>query len=435
MLKVINRDVDKDARGFYEKGYFYIETQYDRDELLALLTKSYTPAPFIPIWSKFLFSASYMEKLDRAKNQHPHYYKKVLRAKIGIEKWLEENGFEVEDIKGDVLINLFHDAEKIIEDKDVIDYLKTAGVPYTIQSGHSTYKKLWFSPLFNKSLGRYGNGNIFNSYLSSILEVTRESWEATIFGTPHQVIGKYPAYQYDLKNWGGQMEGKVDIRRRSRGVGTSSGETSLGTPADTILAIESLTFFRGFVGERFRQGTDDAPEVDKTPLFTLLIRNNAPGFSTGLWSEMSMAKRTKHLLGVEELFVPLWDTPMTFEEARGRLARTAELPVQTYLNTSRDLMKHLSLHAKQTGITSYARFSVVGRGGVGMSQLHFLIPIEEFHPQKSRRNDIISPMMRLYNECLFKVGRNELPVHLNGAVSVLCRLLLTSQCLAQRQKR
>jgi hypothetical protein len=79
-------------------------------------------------------------------------------------------------------------------------------------------------------------------------------------------------------------------------------------------------------------------------------------------------------------------------------------------------MKHLSLHAKQTGIDSYMRFSCVGRGGTGMSQLNFLIPVEEFEPHKNKRNDIIAPFMPLYNECLYRLRNDSLPHNLRSSV-------------------
>lgn len=421
LLKIVNRDIDPQARGFHRDHRFILATRFTKDELLDELVSRYQPSSFVPVFAKALFDPRYEKSIEELTNVYPEYCAKVLRSKVAIEKWLDDRDYKVEDIKGDILIELFHDLHNIIKDREILDYVRVTGIPYTITNNKGkVYKKLWYSPLFNKSLGRYGKGNIWTSFLSSIKDVDRNSWESAIFGVPHKgVMGDYPLFQFDLKNWGGSREGKSENGYGIRGYGISTGEPSIGCAADVIMVIESLTFFRGYVGERYAQRsnskTSEDPSITKKPLFTLCVRNNAPGFHTALWSEMSTSQSNSKLLGVEEIFVPIWKTPLTFKQARERLSQTAELPVETFLNSSKDLMSHLSQHAAQAGIDSFMRFSCVGRGGVGMSQLQFLIPIEEFEPHKSRRNNIITPLMPLYTECMFKIGKDKLPNGLKKA--------------------
>ena len=421
LLNIVNQYIDKDAKGFHKDHQFILQTKFTREELLDYLVTHYQPSPFIPVYAKALFQKTFNEVLEEVKDVYPTYYNQVLRNKIVIQSWLDENEYEYTDIKGDVLIDLFHQLKDLINDQGVMDFVRVVGIPYLINKKNgSQIKKIWFSPLFNKTLGRVGKGNIWTSYLLSLRDISRESWEASLFGTPHPVGGTYPTYQFDLKNWGGSREGKVSRGDGYRGIGTESGETSVGTPADTLMLIASLPFFRGFVGEKYSQNinlTTELPNIQKKPVFTLVVRNNAPSFHTGLWSEMSTSNTSQYLLGVEEVFVPMWSEPLTFQQARERLSETAALPIATSINSNRDLMEHLSQHATRTGITSYIRFACVPRGGVGMAKLNFLIPVEEFEPRKSRRNDIVSPFIPLYNECLFKMRKGNLPYSLHQSVS------------------
>ena len=271
-------------------------------------------------------------------------------------------------------------------------------------------------------MGRFGKGSIFTSYLNSLSDITKESWDSAIFGTPHKgVLGEYPLFQYDLKNWGGSREGKVDKKNYSLGVGVATGEKSLGTAADVLMLIESLTFFRGYLGEEYFTSKDGVNKIKQKPRFSLCVRNTSGSFDTGLMSEMSTSQNQNMLIGIEEIFSPIWSDPLTFQQALERLSQTAEMPVQTYLNTSKDLMSHLSLHATQTGIDSYVRFSCVGRGGTGFSTLHFLIPVEEYFPKKSKRNDIISPFFPLHNELIFKISKTDLPYTIKTAATGFVR--------------
>ena len=423
LLKIINRDIDPYATGHYDQGKFYLTTILDKEEILSHLVQKYNPS-FVPVWSRSIFEDSFQEKLAKLAEKYPKYLEKVENVTKDISAWLKERNLKPSDIKGDILIELFHELENVVGNKDVLEYVKTAGIPYTISGFKGKqYKKLWYSPLWNKSLGRFGKGSIFNSFLSSLNDISKESWDAAIFGTPHQkVLGEYPTYQYDLKNWGGAREGKVDKKNYSLGIGVATGEKSLGTAADVLLLIESLTFFRGYLGEDYSQaGDDENVTVKKKPKFSLCVRNTSSSFHTGLMSEMSTSRAQKNLIGNEEIFVPIWSDPLTFNQAQERLSMTAEMPVETFINTSKDLMKHLALHASQTGIESYVRFSCVSRGGSGFSALHFLIPVEEYFPKRSRRNDIVSPLVPLYNEILYKLSRSSLPHTLKVACDSFVR--------------
>ena len=419
LLKIINELVDPECTGHYYQSSFYLTTKYTRDELLDKITSSYKPSLYIPSYSKSFQLGINDSQIEELKERHPEFYEATVNAKKVVQSWLKKKSYKLEDLRGDVLVELFHNLPSLTEDKEVIEYLKTAAVPYTItKKNGKKIKKLWYSPLFNKSLGRYGKGTIFTSYLNAIRDVDRDSWEACIFGAPHKVIGEYPLYQFDLKNWGGQREGKIDRKKYSKGIGVSSGERSVGVAADVLLLISSLTFFRGYLGEQYvpKKESTNSLQIKQKPIFTLCVRNTAPSFHTGLWCEMGTANCNPHLMGVEELFVPLWSAPMTYQKAKECLAETAELPIETYLNSKKDLMSHLSLHAKRTAIDSYIRFSCVGRGGTGMAKLNFLIPVEEFDPKKSRRNDIILPFNSLFNECLFSFRSGSLPYTLQSSV-------------------
>ena len=424
LLKIINNFLDSGATGFYRDGKFFLVTIYTKDELLDLLVSNYKPT-FIPAWSRSIFEDGFTEKVEDLKAQYPEYYNEYQSCKNSILEWLKGKNKKPEDIKGDLLIDLFHNLPCIIENKNVLEYIQTAGIPYTLKDKKGrSYKKIWYSPLWNKSLGRFGKGTIFTSYLNALGGITKESWDSAIFGSPHKdVLGEYPLFQFDLKNWGGSREGKVDKNKRnySLGVGITTGERSLGTAADVLLLIESLTFFRGFLGEEYGYTQEGKSTIKQKPRFSLCVRNTSGAFHTGLMSEMTTSKNEKNLLGVEEIFVPTWSDPLTFQQARERLSQTAELPIQTFLNTSKDLMKHLSLHASQTGIESYLRFACVGRGGTGFSTLHFLIPVEEYYPRRSKRNDIIGPFILLHNDLLFKLSRGDLPYTIKTAADNFVR--------------
>ena len=421
LLKIINKFVDEYATGFYRDGKFFLVSIYTKEEILDSLVRNYKPS-FVPVWSRVLFEDHYFEKVEQLRDIYPDYYSKVLRSKISIEEWLTANEHKPVDIKGDVLVNLFHSLKDIFFDKDIMDYVKTAGIPYKIKDYKGReFKKLWYSPLWNKSLGRFGKGSIFTSYLNALKDISKESWDAAIFGTPHpNMMGEYPIFQFDLKNWGGSREGKIDKKRYSLGIGVNTGEKSLGTAADVLMIIESLTFFRGFLGEEYTQNRDESEvSIKSKPRFSLCVRNTSSSFHTGLMSEMSLSHAQKNLIGVEEIFVPIWSEPLTFTQAQERLSMTAEMPVETFINTSKDLMGHLAQHATQTGIDSYVRFASVARGGTGFSSLHFLIPVEEFYPKRSRRNDIISPFVPLYNELLYRLNKTEMPYTLRSAAQSL----------------
>ena len=67
---------------------------------------------------------------------------------------------------------------------------------------------------------------------------------------------------------------------------------------------------------------------------------------------------------------------------------TAEVPVDTFINTSKDLMSHLSQHALQSGIDSYVRFACVGRGGSGFSNIELSNSSRRILPKEEQEETI-----------------------------------------------
>ena len=62
--------------------------------------------------------------------------------------------------------------------------------------------------------------------------------------------------------------------------------SSLGTAADVLMLIESLTFFRGYLGEDYVQNlSQEEVKVKKKIRFSLCVRNTSSAFHTGLMSE------------------------------------------------------------------------------------------------------------------------------------------------------
>jgi CRISPR-associated protein Csx17 len=78
------------------------------------------------------------------------------------------------------------------------------------------------------------------------------------------------------------------------------------------------------------------------------VSHNASGHASNSWLENDGQP-------AEELWCPLWEEPVTFQELRDELARVALLPLPRQLRTGTDFALFASQLGRRHGLSGFAR--------------------------------------------------------------------------------
>ncbi len=372
LLKVLNQQLDSDARGYWEQGHFHLETQQTPEEIGSFFATNYQPTPCLTPW-----------------NSDSQFHRGV--APISIEK--------LEGTRFDELKRIASIAAKIIpeemkqgkkgEDKDkkihAIQRLQLEGnndswtswlnVCAVIYTNHKGDQDVRYPALLGGSGGAFGRADFGTQFVRSLAIAKAEHFIAVIkTNATKGILTKdcnsliyNPACRGD-----GQQGNKVafmDIQKTT------------ANPAEMILVAEGISFFRGYATAAQGDGNEGQSQTSKAS-FTLTVRHLSAGHASSNWLE-NKGQMT------DELWCPLWDGPARFNEVRDELDRVAMLPLPGQLMTGTDFALFASQLGRRHGLSGFARYCFPPRVGQG-TKIPSLIEVFPLQVDQEDRSDALA---------------------------------------------
>tara|TARA_B100001059_G_scaffold44524_1_gene36870 strand:+ start:5022 stop:7184 length:2163 start_codon:yes stop_codon:yes gene_type:complete len=432
-FKVISKQLDQNARGYWKNNVFQLDTSKSQAEIVEFFTTQYQPLPFFCPWLTRDSKAETVEVLvdtlsdTRFKDQFA-FGEQLLQDVKGFDPSLLDNGKHEVKISGKEVVYKVPSKKpgqtrdhkytrskqtiaylfRNIQNEDFRDILCGLATPYVDFYGISTVNP---SVLGNGMYGRLANSkNMDFVYWNSILQSESKHYEAALFGTPNpdcNIPNVNLPHLDSYGSWYDQSQFGIGYQSASLDKIKWNGEKVLwgSNPVRTTLMIEAMTFFRGklstggsstkkIVGVDFDESTVKEKQFPSVPL---TIKNNSIGFESGNWTE-----RKKDNMAVYELWAPYWSNEFTYRGLVSEIRNMSEVAFinKTTFEDSYDMMEFLSNVGNQLQIDFFGRFAFLDRLARGNK---VNAPLEKFYCNGDNRYDVITaikPALRKVNSLL-----------------------------------
>ena len=343
LLKVVNEQLDSGATGHWQNGRFALNCNASTAELVSFLAGSYRPSPAITPWNKDagFFSGAVPKKVQQLKGERFEELHRVAQAAARLLPPFINKG-KVED-KAQLL-----QALATIDSDSFAAWLRVNAVLLTDSKGKLQAR---YPVLLGGSAGAFGRADLGSLFTDALQLAAEDHFLAALTGGSSAAVldAKASLAVFD-------PSGRGDAQQGYRVATSDVGKTS-ANPADLILAVEGLSFFEGYASTI---GQDDSGSGgQRQALFTLAVTHNSAGHASATWLENDGAL-------TEELWCPLWDEPVCFEELRGALDRVSALPLPRQLRTGTDFALFASTLGRDQGLSGFARYTFPPRVGQGM---------------------------------------------------------------------
>ena len=360
------------ATGFWHQGRFHLDLPLSGAELSSFLATEYRPSPCLTPWNK-------------PKSGGPGFLKGVVPASIK----------SLTDPRFDELKRVASIAAKImpqfVEGGRVEGEYKRLAFEALSREGQSDAFAAWLEVCAVTGIDAKGKpfvrypallggtagflaADFGDQFVASLAAAKAEHFEAAVFGSSAADV-LLKAGNTLIYDPAGRGDGQQGYRVAVRDVHTTS-----ANPAELILLAEGMSFFQGYAI------TDQAEAQDKdgTRLasFTLAVVHNSSGHASTSWLENDGQT-------AEELWCPLWEEPVTFQELRAELSRVAMLPLPRQLRTGTDFALFASQLGRRHGLSGFARYSFPPRVGQG-TKIPSLIEVFPLTEQQEDRSDALA---------------------------------------------
>jgi CRISPR-associated protein Csx17 len=141
-----------------------------------------------------------------------------------------------------------------------------------------------------------------------------------------------------------------------------------------------MAFFQGYATTVQQEGK--AQEGARQASFTLAVLHNASGHASTSWLENDGQRS-------EELWCPLWEEPVSFQEVRDELARVSLLPLPRQLRNGTDFALFASQLGRRHGLSGFARYCFPPRVGQG-TKIPSLIEVFPLQDDQEDRSDALA---------------------------------------------
>jgi CRISPR-associated protein Csx17 len=371
LLKVLNAQLDPEGRGFWQDGFFCLETERTHEEISHFLAADYTPSPCITPWNKpkrgkgFLGGEVPAEIINLKGERFAELQRVAKAAAPVIQKYAQSGKVPLEE-KGRV-------AEQLSRDSKSDAFSAWLGVCIVTGVNAKGAALVRFPALLGGSGGFIGK-DFGSQFVASLTAAKVEHFNAAIFGSSNPNVlhkdGNSLTY-----NPGGRGDGQQGYR-----VAIKDTQPTVANPAELILLAEGMNFFNGYATTTHED--EQSQGGIKQASFTLAVMHNSSGHSSTSWLE------NKGQLP-EELWCPLWEEPVTFRELRDELARVAMLPLPRQLRTGTDFALFASQLGRTHGLSGFARYCFPPRVGKG-TKIPSLIEVVQLADGKEDRTDALA---------------------------------------------
>lgn len=341
VLRIVNAQLDPEARGYWQDGVFHLETHHSPEALAVFFAESYRPTPCISPW-----------------NKNSKLWGSVPEA---IQSLNGERFAELQQVAAvaSKLLPQYVVAGKVADKPKLLEHLSREGT-----DAYNSWQRInavvmedtkgklvaRYPALLGGTAGAFGVVDIGDQFVASLAAAQQQQYQAAVFGSPEPGVVSTAGNSL-VFDPAGRGDGQQGYR-----VATNDTQKSSGNPADLVLLLEGLMLFDGYATTV--QSNEDGKGGTKAATFTLAVVHNSSGHASSSWLENDG-------LLTEELWCPIWEEPVTFSELRDELGQLAQLPLPRQLNTGTDFALFASQLGRRKGLSGFARFCFPPRVGQG----------------------------------------------------------------------
>lgn len=336
------------SQGFWRHGRFHLELPISDAELSEFLATSYRPSPCLTPWNKPKSGGpGFLEGRVPAAIEalaDPRFME--LRRVAAVAARVMPQFVEAGKVKGDSKRLAFEALSREAESDAFTGWLQVCAVTGVDAKGKPYVR---YPALLGGTAG-FLAADFGDQFVASLAAARAEHFEAAIFGSsaPDVLLRVGNSLIYDPA---GRGDGQQGYR-----VAVSDVHTTTANPAELILLAEGMSFFQGYATTIQSETQRDGGA--KQASFTLAVVHNSSGHASTSWLENDGQP-------AEELWCPLWEEPVSFQDLRGELDRVAMLPLPRQLRTGTDLALFASQLGRRHGLSGFARYCFPPRVGQG----------------------------------------------------------------------
>jgi len=367
LLQILNEQLPSEVKGHWKKGQFVLDTDCSRDRLVEFFLHKYRPSPICSPWNgssgfyKPNDAAAFIEasKCDRwAALQEAYALGRQVINELDLKKQPDQN------TKAKMIRRL-----RQLDSEEYRRWLDCVAI--VVEGKKKT--EIRFS-YFLGTIGNIGAKDI-GAVLAECLDLlwdletgnpkpeTERRIRASLFGAESDGLEPMAGMmQYapvtDFLNDGDAF--------RSKPYPESGGSSNAGcNPFDVLLMIHGLLTFSGMTAR------DNQSEKDPIAKFSLAVDLASGTADTACKSESRIQ--------IEEIWLPLWDQPLTHKQVRDFIYKMLRQPVSNQpIADSIDFAYEVAHFGKNHKIPLFLRCGILPRKG----QSNFVIPIEVFPSQE-----------------------------------------------------
>ena len=410
LLKVLNRQGDPAAQGFWQEGTFHIQTRLSLESLVDFLANAYQPGPCLTPWNKpkekgpsFLSGQVPLavEKLQGERYAAIHGVAAVAAAVL--PQFVRDGRIGKEEKPG-----AFEALSQQANNDDFAAWLKLCAVTSRDGEGRLSAR---FPALLGGS-GGYVAADFGTQFLNSLAIAKAEHFRALISGSTD------PGIQHNAGNTliydpSGRGDGQQGYR-----VATNDTQSAKANPAELILLAEGMTLFEGYATTS-QQDTTGQSGTQQQASFTLAVVHNSSLHPSSSWLENGGSQ-------TEELWCPLWDQPCCFDDVRDALGRVALMPLPRQLQTGTDFALFATQLGRQQGLSGFARYCFPARIGQG-TKIPSLIEVFALSDGQEDRTDALADLARFASTLRWRSRDTAVPAsHRHAAERVVAELEVLS---------
>lgn len=383
IFSVIAEQKDPSARSYWSNNRFFtFNTKLKKEELIDFFCNEYKPIPLVSPWNKgsgFYKEGDVAAKIEQNTDLRLEQYRQVIctarkvaqnvlgpiyeemlerSKKTKSEKEKIEKRF---DNKKDVMIselrNRLPEAYSMTtcqRRRSVLSWLDTA---WAIKNAQSKTPGL---VLLNG--GNDGNFEMSANFMAAVLKhvINRDVMKKTEL-VKNSLFGIITNTKFDETKAGTYLPGAY-MSSAVNAIG--NGNYTLCNPWDYVLAMEGIVLFAGSI---YRRGES------KFASFPFSVNLSHAGYGTAAMDTREYEN------GKGEIWVPMWDSPATYDEityvfAEGRVRSPTKKP-----STGADFAVALANFGAMRGLSAFQRFGVFERKG----QAYHITNVGKIHTPKS----------------------------------------------------
>jgi len=401
VLRLVTEQVDSDARGFWHSDTFVLRSKLDSESLVRFFLREYRPTPIVAPWNGGSgFSPDDNQEaiiaIQNGKTNRLKEYKEVIskafaiRRELGIEKKVEK------DKKDELLIACrAHLPDAVVHWLDAAFVIVEDGVKYP--------------PLLGTG-GNDGRLDFTNNFMQRLCDVfdvntgepkpDAETWlNGALFAFPLNGLLKGAAIGQFFPSAVGGVNAET---------GFDAG--SLVNPWDYILMLEGSLFFATASVKRL--GT----RVPGVLSYPFSVNMSGVGYGS--------AAMVDEFTSRAEIWVPIWDSPVTTAELRMLFAEGRAQVGRRHARNGVDFARAVATLGVDRGISVFYRYGFQARNG----RAYFAIPLSRFYVIRQPQVNLLSDVDNWLTSFTSKAASDNAPAsvvrslrQLEEAILALCR--------------